>query len=464
MPEKYKEYPVYKNTDDIWCQRIPKHWSIKRLRDIGRFSASGIDKKINVGEPLVKIVNYTDVYNNKSNVLNDKLDYMIVSCDAEKKKTHQLLKGDLLFTPSSETVEDIGVSCLVDEDLEGTSFSYHLIRLQFAKNISHSYRKYLANNEFVLNQFSMKARGTTRQTLGRDDFKDVVVFLPSSDEQEIISNFLDYEINIINSLIDKQQQLIKLLNEKRQAVISHTITKGLNPDAPMRYSGVEWLGHVPDHWIMLKLSYVSRVLNGSTPDKSNLSYWTDGQISWLASSCLNTDVVDTPTALITLEAFNNSSVEVVPADSLLVGMVGQGKTRGTSAILSIDSCINQNMAAVIPTKRVQVNFLFYLFKAMYRDLRELGRGGNQSALNCEIIGSLKIPLPPKDEQNEIIDYLENVLYKLSEITDLAIKQIDILKERRTALISAAVTGKIDVRNWQPPAPNNDVLHSREVTV
>ena len=219
----------------------------------------------------------------------------------------------------------------------------------------------------------------------------------------------------------------------------------------MRDSGVEWLGEVPGHWILPKVSQVGRVLNGSTPDKNNLSYWADGKIPWLASSCLNSDIVSEPTSYISRKAYNNSSVELISTESLLVGMVGQGKTRGTSAILSFDSCINQNMAAVIPADKVKVKFLFYLFNAMYDDLRELGRGGNQAALNCEIIGALRIPLPSINEQKEIIDFLDCLLDKLGQISDLASKQVDILQERRTALISAAVTGKIDVRNWVTPS-------------
>jgi type I restriction enzyme S subunit len=190
------------------------------------------------------------------------------------------------------------------------------------------------------------------------------------------------------------------------------------------------------------------LLNGSTPDKTNLSYWVDGTIPWLASGCLNSEVVDEPSLLISESAYQNSSVELVPVDSLLVGMVGQGKTRGTSAILAIASCINQNMAAIIPQERIQTRFLYYLFQAMYDDLRELGRGGNQAALNCEIIGSIRVVLPPLDEQTSIISSLDKILSKLVLAEELGVGQIELLRERRTALISAAVTGKVDVRKWK----------------
>jgi type I restriction enzyme S subunit len=273
---------------------------------------------------------------------------------------------------------------------------------------------------------------------------------PPLDEQTQIAKFLDHATAKIDRLIGRQQELIRLLKEKRQAVISHAVTKGLNPHAPLKDSGIEWLGQVPAHWCLPKVNHIGRVLNGSTPDKSNLPFWTDGTIAWLASSCLNSSRVEEPSELITKLAFANSSVEMIPPGSLLVGMVGQGKTRGSSAVLMIESCINQNLAAIIPHDRIKSDFLYFVFQAMYEDLRELGRGGNQAALNCEIIGAIRIPLPDHDEQRAIASRLQYQLEKFDRTHELAEEQIALLQERRTALISAAVTGKIDVRAWQPP--------------
>lgn len=270
-------------------------------------------------------------------------------------------------------------------------------------------------------------------------------------EQEKIAAFLDHETAKIDALIEKQQRLIELLKEKRQAVISHAVTKGIDPNAPMKDSGVEWLGEVPVHWSLKKISHIGRVLNGSTPDKSKFSFWNEGSIPWLASSCLNSPTVDEPTELISAQAFERSSLELIPAGSLLVGMVGQGKTRGTSAVLTIESCINQNMAAIIPSKHVNINFLYYLFQAMYHDLRELGRGGNQAALNCEIVASIRVPIPAIEEQQCIVSFISKQLAVMILATDSADQQIKLLHERRSALISAAVTGKIDVRDWQAAA-------------
>jgi type I restriction enzyme S subunit len=454
MAGKYKTYQKYKDTDDLWCQRVPSHWSIERLRNLGKFSASGIDKKTAIGEPLVKIVNYTDVYNNKSNVLNSDQDYMVVSCDSEKKKVHQIYKGDLLFTPSSETVEDIGVSCLVDEDMVDTSFSYHLIRLQFFHNIFHGYRKYLVNNDFVLNQLSKKARGTTRQTLGRDDFKSILVFLPLYEEQEQIASFLDNETAKIDTLIEKQQQLIKLLKEKRQALISHAVTKGLNPDVPMRDSGIEWLGEVPDHWRVISLKHLvsAPIIDGPhlTPTK------LDTGIPFISAEAISQGYInfDKKWGYISRADHEIYSKRYSPKkDDIL--MVKLGATTGVVAMVDTDEDFNVwvPLATIRPKEDISSKFIFYLLQSTsVRDAIQLSwTYGTQQTLGLGTLANISLPVPPENESYQIVKLIELKVPVYDESVKKCEVSLQYLKERRTALISAAVTGKIDVRHWQSPA-------------
>jgi type I restriction enzyme S subunit len=369
----------------------------------------------------------------------------------ETKASYQeVLAGEFLINPLNMNYDLLSLRSALSEINVVVSTGYIVVRSD--NRLIKRYVRWLLQEFDVAH---MKTLGSgVRQTINYMDIGNSFFYEPAINEQQIIADFLDHETAKIDTLIEKQQQLIKLLKEKRQAVISHAVTKGLNPNAPMRDSGVEWLGEVPAHWTMPKIAHIGRVLNGSTPDKTNLSYWEDGTIPWLASGCLNSEIVDVPSQFITKGAYQNSSIELIPANSLLVGMVGQGKTRGTSAILAIDSCINQNMAAIVLDGKIQIRFLYYILQAMYDDLRELGRGGNQAALNCEIIGSVRIPLPPKDEQIAIVDMLDELVIKLGKTDKLGLVQIHLLQERRTALISAAVTGKIDVRNWVAPEPSN----------
>jgi len=219
-----KPYAEYKDSGIEWIGKISDHWEIRKLKQMGIFTSSGIDKNIVEGEPLVKMINYTDIYGNTSCILNSNREYMVVSCPEEKKIVHNVIKGDIVFTPSSETAEEIGLSALVDEDLPNTVYSYHVIRLRFSKKMHHGYKKYLCNNNFVLSQFSKCAKGATRQILGRDDFKNIQVLLPSDDEQKAIADYLDHKTEQIDARIEREKKIIELLKEYRTALISEVVT------------------------------------------------------------------------------------------------------------------------------------------------------------------------------------------------------------------------------------------------
>lgn len=450
---KYATYPEYKESGVEMLGALPVSWQTKQVRYLLKDGAEGI--KIGPFGSALKledmVITGTRVYGQENVIKKDfTLGKRKISQDKFKEmQVYQVYPDDLLITMMGTS----GKCELVPQDADVGIIDSHLLRMRVKeeKILPRFFRLLIDECYEIENQIKISGKGSIMHGLNSSIVKSLTLPLPSYTEQEVILNFLDHETDKIDTLIEKQQQLIKLLKEKRQAVISHAVTKGLSnkeqPNAPMRDSGIEWLGEVPEHWPMPKVSQIAKVLNGSTPDKTNLSYWESGTIPWLASGCLNSEIINEPSLLISEGAYQNCSVELIPANSLLVGMVGQGKTRGTSAILSFDSCINQNMAAIMPSKKVQVRFLYFLFQAMYENLRELGRGGNQAALNCEIIGSIRIPLPSFEEQLSIVSMLDELLIKLNNADKLGEEQIELLKERRTALISAAVTGKIDVRHF-----------------
>jgi type I restriction enzyme, S subunit len=329
--------------------------------------------------------------------------------------------------------------------------------------MSPAYIRLMANHEldpsfFYHQYFDLYLRGIynevggqgVRSAINASDLLDLPVLSPSLPEQTQIAKFLDYETVKIDALIEKQQQLIALLKEKRQAVISHAVTKGLNPDAPMRDSGVEWLGEVPAHWTVPRIGYVARVFNGSTPSRDVPQYWVEEGVPWTSSGKVNEDIVLEPTSWISKRALAECSIELAPKGSVIVGMIGQGKTRATSAMLGIESTINQNMAALVAGPRLDSQYLYRAMTAAYDDLRLLGRGANQPALNCDILRSYKIPVPPLEEQRAITEHTHEMLQRTGRTMELAAQQGELLQERRTALISAAVTGKIDVRGWKAP--------------
>lgn len=206
-----------------WIGKIPEGWEVRKLRTLGKFSASGIDKLIVEDEPLLQIINYVDVYNNLTHELRSK-DYMIVSASAEKKREHQVCVGDMIFTPSSETTDDIGVSSVVMEELPNTAYSYHVLRFRSNEEIKLHYKKYICNNSFVSQYFSSKCNGTIRKTLSREVFKECKVLLPPLAEQRSIADYLDKKCAEIDELIAIKQQKIEALKEYKKSVIFEYVT------------------------------------------------------------------------------------------------------------------------------------------------------------------------------------------------------------------------------------------------
>lgn len=247
-----QRYEQYKDSGVEWIGQIPKDWKIKKLGKIGCFSGAGIDKKINPDEPFVNMINYTDVYGNDSWSIKLDMDFMRVTCPKNKLSECLVEKGDLIFTPSSETIEDIGVSALVEDSLKNTVYSYHVLRYRTDK-VSFMYKKYLCNNAKIQQYFSSRAVGSIRKTLNRSDFKNTPVIIPPLSIQTAIAKHLDRKIAQIVSLIEDKQNLITVLKEKRQSIISEAVTKGINKNVPMKDSGVEWIGKVPQHWEVKRL-------------------------------------------------------------------------------------------------------------------------------------------------------------------------------------------------------------------
>lgn len=426
---KYEQYNDFKESFLVWMGDVPKHWEINKFKWIFQEKT----KTLNSSLPAGSISFGNVVYKDEKNLSPD-----------TKASYQEVLNGEYLINPLNLNFDLKSLRTALSQIDVVVSTGY--IVLTDNGEFNKQYLRWLL---YEFDVAHMKKLGSgVRQTINYTDIANSLFFHPELDEQVQIANFLDYETAQIDTLIEKQQTLIQLLKEKRQAVISHTVTKGLNPDAPMKDSGVEWLGVVPENWGVGRVGYYGQVLNGSTPSKANLSYWHPKEVAWLSSGEVNQYYIESPTDYISYKALKECSVTLLPVGTLVMGMIGQGKTRGTSAVTKIEATINQNLAAVIPNEKLYSNYAHLFFQAAYKELREDARGGNQAALNCEIIRDFKITIPPIDEQRIIFIEINKILDKLDSLVTKAEQAIQLMQERRTALISAAVTGKIDVRGWQ----------------
>lgn len=419
---RYSKYPSYHDSGVEWLGEVPEHWRLATVSRLFDIKAGGDVKKEYFSEEQ-----------------SDEYPYPIYTNSTKEAAVYGYSKK-AFFHENTITVSGrgyIGYAIYREHKYDA------IIRLLVLSPRNKRPCKFFMY--YINDVLDFQVANTAISQLSTEQISPYQLVLPPLQEQQTIANFLDKATSKIDTLIEKQTKLITLLKEKRQAVISTAVTRGLDETVAMKDSEVEWLGEIPEHWEVPKIGFIGYVINGSTPSKNNKEYWTNGSIPWLASGCLNIDKVIEPTSLISLDAYNNCSVQLIPSGSLLVGMVGQGKTRGTSALLGIDACINQNLAAIIPSNRINIVFLHFLFQTMYVSLRESGRGSNQAALNCDIINSILIPLPLIQEQKNIVNFVNIKISKIDTLIKKSTQAITLLKEKRTALISAVVTGKIDVR-------------------
>jgi len=449
--------PTYLNMKDSgaeWLGDIPADWKPYRLGMLGYFSASGIDKKIVEGEPLVQMVNYTDVYGSVTKELAPYAGLMTVSCPEEKIRYHSLAIGDILFTPSSETADDIAYSAVVVKDMPNTVYSYHLIRFRPKADIAVGYRKYLCNNRFVLSQFTRTCKGTTRQILVRDDFKNIVVVIPPSGEQETITSFLDRKTALIDDLIAKRVRQIELLQEQRTALISRVVTKGLNPDVPMKDSGVEWIGRIPSHWKVERSKVVFREVNdrhnGSEQELLTVSHITG--VTRRSEKNVNMFLAEST------EGYK----KCVAGDLVINTMWAWMGALGMATLSGI-------VSPAYNVYRFRHNgFSPDYYDKMFRSsvfITEINRWSkgiwsSRLRLYPNEFFEIRIPVPPDTEQKRIAEYLQQKISGIEKFVVKTQESIALLREYRNAIISAAVTGKIDVRNWQPSSePAEESLHA-----
>jgi type I restriction enzyme S subunit len=275
---------------------------------------------------------------------------------------------------------------------------------------------------------------------------------PPLAEQTQIAKFLDYETAKIDALIEKQQQLIALLKEKRQSVISHAVTKGLNPDAPMRDSGVEWLGEVPAHWDPSRLKFlVSHVVDchHSTP-----GYDPDAAFPALRTADVNPGRLDVEGARrVHLEEYEERISRLRPEPGDIV-YSREGERWGIAAPVPAGAhvCLAQRVMLFRVNELVESGFLMWALNSVgvYNQLAVDVVGATSPHVNIGDIREVWVAVPPLAEQAEIVGQIQGALQKLDGLDGQCAQVITTLQERRTALISAAVTGKIDVRDWQRP--------------
>ena len=429
-----------------WTDTLPDGWQVKPLRAVADSVVSNVDKLVSDDEIPVRLCNYTDVYHNE--FIGPDLDLMHATASAQEIERFGLSVGDVLVTKDSESWEDIGVPALVVETSADIVCGYHLALLRPREKAIHGaflFRCLQARPVQV--QFWLAANGVTRFGLPKSGIRDARVPVPPLSRQRAIAECLDRETMPLDALVAAKQRLLTLLAEKRRAIITRAVTRGLDPRAPLRDSGIPWLGEIPAHWDVWKIGHLASVGNGSTPRRDKAAYWTDGAIPWLNSSVVNQAEVTRAEQFVTALAVRECHLPAVNSGAVLIAITGQGKTRGQAVVLSMEATINQHLAFVQPDpSRMRPWFLRWALFAAYPFLRSISddAGGTKGALTCEDVGNLRVPVPSPSEQAAILDHVAALTGRIDSLWAATEKTLSIIKERRAALIAAAVTGRLDV--------------------
>ena len=419
----FPRYPEYKNSGVDWLGEAPINWSIGRLKYLLRIRGGQDYKAVESADPK---------------------DYPVIGSGG-----HFTYATSFLYDGESVL---LGRKGTIDKPLYIRGKFWTVDTMFYTEVLPKTYGRYAYYAATTI-PFSLYSTNTALPSMSQFDLANHALPLPSYQEQTQIARFLDHETAKIDTLIHEQKRLIELLKEKRQAVISHAVTKGLDPDVPMKDSGVEWLGEVPAHWSVEPLKYLCSFSGGGTPAKENLEYW-NGDIPWVSPKDMKSFRISGSKDKITGLALNESSTSLVKAGALLM-VVRSGILQRTIpiGINSVDVTLNQDMKALRFKNPDFAEYFAYFIKGYEPSLLIEWRkqGATVESIEQEYLGESLTLVPPLNEVAKIIEHLSHADQRYGSLQAEAKKSSAMLLERRSALISAAVTGKIDVRNWQPPA-------------
>lgn len=411
-----------------WLETVPEHWSEREVgREVwvrARLGWKGLtaNEYVETGVPMLATPDIKGpeiAYNAANKITVERYD---------ESPDIQLRPGDVLLTKDGNTIGTVNVV----RELPGPATVNGSIAVLTPRHgLDGRFLYWFIASSYAQSMFDRLRGGMGVPHLFQRDINRIRFPYPPVAEQRAIADYLDQETAQIDALVDDQNRLLELLRERRQAVLFHAIHKAAS-------------GSIRD-----KLSRFARIGNGSTPQRDNPRYWSDQGFPWLNSSVVNQTRVTQAEQFVTSEALANCHLPIVAANSVLVGLTGQGRTRGMATLLSFSATVNQHIAYVTPDPaRWLPDYLLWSLRASYADLRQISEenGSTKGGLTCQALKEFRLARPPLDEQRRVASYLNAQTQKIDEMMVETGRFIELSKERRAALITAAVTGQINLRD------------------
>ena len=358
------------------------------------------------------------------------------------KNRKKVKVGDFVINSRSDRKGSAGVS-----NLDG-SVSLICTVLRPRENVHAPFIHHLLRSQPFQEEFYRNGKGIVADLWSThySEMRNILISIPPVDEQKKIAIFLDNEMKKIDELVIAQQKTLEVLKEKREAFIFHTVTKGIPGTPLLKPSGVDWIGDMPSDWKITPLKYVVGLKSGGTPSKANPDYW-NGDVPWASSKDLKSETLSDTQDHITQLAVDDGAAELVPENSLMIVVRGMILIHTFPVVKAlIPMAINQDLKALTPKSNLNIDFLAWLLRGASREtLRRVDEAAHGTkVLRIDDWTSIPLPIPPLEVQLEIVKYLVNKLIELDALADEVKRAVDLLQERRIALVTAAVSGQIDV--------------------
>ena len=433
-------YPNYKDYNGEEIGRKPTHWKLTRLNYICMLIVDCEHKTAPTQEKGFPLIRTSNI--GRGNLILDDVNRVSKKIYQEWSKRTIPQAGDLILAREAP----IGNVAVVPKGLQVCLGQRTVLIRTDRSKICSRFLVYLMLGDEVQTRLLVHSSGATVPHLNMKDIRNLELVVPPRLVQTQIANFLDHKTGQIDELIRAKEQKIKLLQEYRASLIHQAVTNGLDPNTEMKPSGVAWIGKIPRHWKAKKLGYVSTIFKGGTP-KRNVDRYFQGELPWARpvdiTALKGTMYIDDTKIHISEEALGNSGARRIPVGTVLLT---SRATIGETAITTVPMATNQGFANFVCNEELSNVYLAYYLRAIKDVLISLGSGSTFLEVTKRTLLGVGIPLPPLAEQTQIINFLDRKTKQIDELRFTEEQSIKLLKEYRQSLISAVVTGKIDVRN------------------